>query len=73
MKVIDVIKPGDEVFYSSFGSNRQVMVTRVDKHLGEFDGVMGGCELWGKDRQVTAIHAKDGSRYSCYNGVAILD
>lgn len=72
-KVIDTIKPGDKLWYSAFGESRQVWVTQVDTDLGEFDAIMGFTQVWGRATQVTAIHAKDGSRYSCHNGVAILD
>jgi len=74
MKAIDILRTGDTVFYTSYGENRQVMVTRIDKKLGEFEGLLGiSAEVWGRASQITAIHAKNGSRYMVHNGMAFLD
>lgn len=73
MQVLSVLRPGDEVFYTSGGENRRVMVTHVDREQKEFDALVGATRVWGAIRQITAIHAKDGRRYSCHDGVAILD
>ncbi len=61
------------VYYTSFGESRCVLVTRVDKALGEFDATLNGTEVWGAMRQVTYIRSTDGTGWSCHNGVAIPD
>lgn len=72
-RVIDVLSKGDTVFYNSFGSPRTGMVTHVDGRDLVFDVKIGEDVYWGRATQVTAIHARTGERYSCYQGVAIPD